>query len=401
VRNALLRSRDGRRFLAAQLMDALAAGLATVVLPWLVLDAGGSRALAGSAFLLGTIPYLLLGLPAGGYGDHHPRRRIMVTAAALQGAGAVILPLTVALGARASHLPIALIFAAGMAVTAGRVFVDAAAFGAVQRLVGDAHFIEGQAGLTLVWSLGFLVGPALGGAAIGLVGPVRALWVEVGAFALASVLLASIATDLGPEPAADAVRPPLLSGVSRVARDRALRRLTGFSMAWNLTTALFYALIVVYARTVLHAGGPSAGRMLAVGGAAGLLGGISAPAVRARLGATNALRAALVLNAVAGVGLAAAGGIVAATAAFAGLEATGLCFITLVIGERQARAAAGEEGRVGITGRMAALLAASVGAAVASALAAVASPQQVFAVGAAATVLVAAAGVWALALDAA
>ena len=33
MRNALLRSPDGRRLLAAQLMDSMAAGLALVVLP--------------------------------------------------------------------------------------------------------------------------------------------------------------------------------------------------------------------------------------------------------------------------------------------------------------------------------------------------------------------------------
>ena len=58
VKGVLLRSRDGRRFLVAQLMDSMAGGLSLVVLPWMVLDAGGSRSLAGAAFLIATIPYL-------------------------------------------------------------------------------------------------------------------------------------------------------------------------------------------------------------------------------------------------------------------------------------------------------------------------------------------------------
>jgi MFS family permease len=123
----------------------------------------------------------------------------MVSAAVLQAVAACVLPLTVAVGPAASDLPLALIFAAGMGVTAGRVFVDAAAFGATARLVGDEHFVEGQANLSLVWSLGFLIGPALGGGLIGLVGAVEALWVEAAGFALAAVLLASIRTELGRE----------------------------------------------------------------------------------------------------------------------------------------------------------------------------------------------------------
>jgi MFS family permease len=240
VRGVLLRSRDGRRFLVAQLMDSMAGGLSLVVLPWMVLDAGGSRSLAGAAFLIATIPYLVLGLHAGELGDRRQRKPIMVWAAAVQAVAASALPLIVALGPAARDLPVALIFAAGMGVTAGRVFVDAAAFGATARLVGDAHFVEGQANLSLVWSLGFLIGPALGGGLIGLVGAVEALWVEAAGFALAAVLLASIRTELGPETEEGARRAGVLAGVEVVARDRALRRLASVSMAWNLTVGDLY-----------------------------------------------------------------------------------------------------------------------------------------------------------------
>ena len=97
--------------------------------------------------------------------------------------------------------------------------------------------------------------------------------------------------------------------------------------------------------------------------------------------------------------LALAPGLGVATAAFAGLEITGLFFITLVIGERQTRAAPAQQARVGITGRMAALLAASIGAVAASALVAVISPGGVFVVAAAATVVVAAVSVPLLRLE--
>ncbi|HEY7258724.1 MAG TPA: MFS transporter [Gaiellales bacterium] len=389
MKGVLLRSGDGRRFLVAQLMDSMAGGLSLVVLPWIVLDAGGSRSLAGAAFLIATVPYLVLGLHAGELGDRRPRRPIMVWSAAGQAVAAAVLPAIVAVGPAATDLPVALVFAAGMGVTAGRVFVDAAAFGATARLVGDAHFVEGQSSLSLVWSLGFLIGPALGGALIGLVGAVEALWIESAGFALSAVLLATIRTDLGPDPG-DSSRAPVLAGIGVVARDRTLRRLTSVSMAWNLTVNVFYALMVVFLRAELHASGPQAGRMLAIGGAAGLAGGAAAPLARERIGPTGALRLGLVASAAATVGLAAAPGLGVATAAFAGLEISGLFFITLVIGERQTRANPSQQARVGITGRMAALLASSVGAVAASALVAVISPGDVFAVAAVATVGVAA-----------
>jgi MFS family permease len=388
IGNPLLRSRDGLLYLIAQLMDAIGGGIALVALPWLVLDVGGSRTLAGAAYLIGTLPYVLLGITAGDLGDRLPRRRIMVLATAGQAAAAAALPVTVALGRPSDRLPLALIFAAGLGVTAGRVFVDAAAFGAIARLVGTAHFVEGQAALSVVWSLGFLVGPAVGGALIGWVGPVQAFWVQTIGFLLAVGMFLLIRTDLGPDPH-HAPAGKRQSGLAMVAGNPVLRRLTGVGMAWNFAVNLFYALIVVYTRLVLHAGGPAAGRLLAVGGVAGLAGGSAAPVIRRRLGASRGLRLAVALNAVGAVGMALAGSLGQATVAFAVLEGTAILFITMLIGERQVIAGPAAQSRVGITGRMSALLAASAGALVASALVAVISVDAIYTIAAAATVLVA------------
>ncbi len=398
IRNPLLRSPDGRRYLIAQLMDAIAGGLAMVVLPWVVLDAGGSRSLAGAAYLIGTVPYVVLGLPAGSTGDRWPRRRVMLAATCLQAVSAVLLPAAVALGRPERELPLVFVFAAGLGVSAGRVYVDAAAFGAIARLVGGGHFVEGQAALSLVWSLGFLVGPALGGALIGLVGPVQALWLQTAGFVIAAALFAGIRTDLGPD---EADRPAGRgqSGIRLVIRNPVLRRLTAVGMAWNLVVNLFYSLIVVYVRVQLHAGGAAAGRMLALGGLTGLVGGSAAPAVRGWLGPSRALRCTLVANAVAAAALALAGGLYTSTLAFGALEGTAILFITMLIGERQVRAAPSEQARVGITGRMSALLAASVGALVASGLVARWTPGQVFVVAAVCTACVALASLRALRID--
>ncbi len=389
MRNVLLTTRDGRRFLVAQLMDSLGGGLSSVVLPWLVLDAGGSSSEAGAAFLVGTIPYVLLGLPAGDVGDRHSRRGVMSLGVTVQLLTALVIPVVVLAGTNARDLPLALIYAAGLGVTAGRVFVDAAAFGAVARLVGEGNFVQGQSALSFVWSLGLLVGPALGGALIGLVGADDALWVQAAGFAVALVLLTSMRVDLGPGADSRHARDGLTAGLMLVVRDPTLRLLTAVGMAWNLAVNMIYSLLVVFARGQLGAGGPETGWMLAIGGAAGLLGGVSAPAVLRRFGIGLALRGALLGTAVAAIGLALARTVPEGTVGFALLEASGLLFITLLITERQNRAGANEQARVGITGRMAALLAATTGGVIASLLVAHMTPSQVFALSAAATTVVA------------
>ena len=286
----LLRTADGRLFLAAQLMDSLSAGISLVALPWLVLDAGGTQSQAGAAFLAGTLPYVVLGLNAGHVGDHRPRRRVMVTGTAVQTAAAAVIPLALAGGVAVEDMPLALIYAAALVVTAGRVFVDAAAFGAIAKLVGGGHFVQGQSALSFVWSLGFLVGPAVGGALIGLVGISGALWVQAVGFAVAVGLMASMRVDLGPDPHPDAGGEGVLAGLRLVIRDPVLRSLTAIGMAWNLTTNVIYSLIVVFARHDLSADAGQAGLMLSIAGAAGLAGGLLAPVARHRLGPTRALR---------------------------------------------------------------------------------------------------------------
>jgi predicted MFS family arabinose efflux permease len=392
VSNVILSSGDGRRFLVAQLMDSLGAGLSSVVLPWLVLDAGGSGAEAGAAFLVGTVPYVLLGLPAGDIGDRRPRRRVMELGVTCQLLAALVIPLVVVAGVEADQLPLALIYAAGLGVTAGRVFVDAAAFGAIARLVGEGHFVEGQAALSFVWSLGLLIGPAVGGALIGLVGADDALWVQAAGFLVALVLISSMRLDLGPGDERPASGASLLSGLTLVAHQPMLRLLTIVGMAWNLTVNMIYALLVVFARAELGAGGPQTGWMLAIGGGAGLVGGLFAPVVHRRLGAANALRGALLASAAGSVLLALSTSVWQGTIAFAVVEASGLLFVTLLIGERQTVARPQEQARVGITGRMAALLASSLGAIVASAMVAHMDPSAVFAISATGTVMVALAG---------
>ncbi len=388
----LLRTADGRLFLAAQLMDSLAAGISLVALPWLVLDAGGTQSQAGAAFLAGTLPYVVLGLNAGHVGDHRPRRRVMVTGTAVQTAAAAVIPLALAGGVAVEDMPLALIYAAALVVTAGRVFVDAAAFGAIAKLVGGGHFVQGQSALSFVWSLGFLVGPAVGGALIGLVGISGALWVQAVGFAVAVGLMASMRVDLGPDPHPDAGGEGVLAGLRLVIRDPVLRSLTAVGMAWNLTTNVIYSLIVVFARHDLSADAGQAGLMLSIAGAAGLAGGLLAPVARHRLGPTRALRSSIALSGVGALGTALAQEIVSATIAYSVLEFSALLFITLLISERQTRAAPSEQGRVGITGRMAALTAASVGALIGAVLVALISLPAILLLAALCTIIVAGVG---------
>src|SRR5438477_6409702 len=123
----MLAVRDGRLFLTAQALDALAIGVSQVALPWLVLQNGGSHTEAGLVYSVSVLPYVVFGLTAGSIGDRLPRRQVMLWSHAVQAAAAAVIPLWTLAGAP----PAGVVLTAAFAVGSGRVFVDAAAFGAV------------------------------------------------------------------------------------------------------------------------------------------------------------------------------------------------------------------------------------------------------------------------------
>src|SRR3954468_15132008 len=91
--NPLLAGRDGRLFLGAQGLDALAQGISGVALPWLVLDGGGSAGAAGLVATMALGPYVLFGLFAGVIGDRIARRPLLLGSHAAQALVALVIPI--------------------------------------------------------------------------------------------------------------------------------------------------------------------------------------------------------------------------------------------------------------------------------------------------------------------
>jgi len=363
TRNALLAVRDGRLFLTAQALDALSIGVSQVALPWLVLQNGGSHAEAGLVYSASVLPYVVFGLAAGSIGDRLPRRQVMLAGHLAQAACAAVIPLWTLAGAP----PVGVVLAAAFAVGSGRVFVDAAAFGAVASIVGTENFIEGQSALSAFWSLGYLAGPALGGALVGAVGAGRALAAEASALALAALLIGAIRTSFahaGEATGTSGTREGLLFMV----RDRGIATYTGVTVIWNLAAAGAFALMVPLLRDGVGLPSRSVGGVLAVGSLAFLTASAFAAGVSRRLGAAAAVVACFLASPITIAALGVAGGLTAALMAVFAFELVEGLVSVLLIGERQRRAPERLQARVGIAGRMILLGSTAAGAAIASAL---------------------------------
>jgi len=354
-----------RLFLAAQGLDSLAIGVAGVALPWLVLSEGHSVGLAGLVYPVTIVPFVVFGLPAGALGDRLPWRRVMYASHAVQAVASASIPLWALTGPP----PLVLVFTAAFMVGSGRVFADAAAFGAVASVVGPENFTRGQSALSAVWSIGFLAGPALAGLLVAAIGPSFALAAEASALVLAAALIAAVRTGRTSPAGRSAEHQDVRAGLRFIRHDRAVWMFTMTSFCFALVTAGAVGLEVPLLRNAIGLTSTGTGWTLALGAFTGTATSLATSKLAQRFRPSILCVAGMALAAAALGALATATALPAAVLTF--MTYTGLSWLlsTLFISERQRRAPADLQARVGIAGRMLLLGAVAAGSALASGLA--------------------------------
>lgn len=374
--NPLLRRRDGRLFLASQALDQLGAGVASVALPWLVLESGGSNTAAGLVFTLTILPYVLFGLPAGVVGDRFPRRRVIWVSHVLQAGVALLIPVWGLHGAP----PLAVILLAAFGIGVGRVFADAAAFGAVAALVGREGFTEGQALLSAAWAVGLLSGPGLGGALIHAIGAAETLVVEAAAFGIATLLVLAVRTSFDAASDEPTPRPlqAMREGMAVIFGDPLIRAITWTGLPINIVLGGVGALAVPLLKTEMALTAPEVGWVLAAGGTMGVVAVPVVGAVSRRIGGPRMLVYGLFLEVAATAAFGLAHGLLLVTVTYCALTLVQWSIVSAVIGERQRRAPQRLQARVGISGRMIALASLAAGSALASSLTATMTLRQLY-----------------------
>lgn len=365
--NPLLAVRDGRLLLAAQALDCVALGVSSIALPWLVLDGGGSATAAGIVYAFSVVPYVVFGLVAGVVGDRFRRRTVLWTMHLSQVAAAILVPIWALTG----QPPLVVILLAAFAIGTSRVFVDAAVFGAVAALIGRDRFISGQATLSAAWAIGYLVGPAIGGALIALIGPAFALVVEAVGFAIALAMILLIRTPLDAPGRAVAESAVAMAreGLQVIFSSPRVRAFTWLSLTWNLGAAASYALIVPLLRETLGLSSTQAGFVLAVSAGMGMLVPVFLGPLTDRHGGSRVAAGGTVGSAASILAMGLSPGFLSILIADAVRSLSDYVVLSTVIGERQRGVPDRLQARVGITGRMIAVSAISAGALIGSFLA--------------------------------
>jgi predicted MFS family arabinose efflux permease len=185
---APLRHPRFRLLVAGQLTSSVGDAFYAVALPWYVLATHGGPLLLGTVLAAYGIPRTALLLVGGQLSDRWRPWTVMMATDAVRAAGVGALAVTAALGpARAVVLvPIAVVLGSGAGL-----FMPGS-FAIVPALLDGDDLQAGNALISGGTQLATLIGPAIGGALVALVGPASAFAADAATFVVSALTLAGL-----------------------------------------------------------------------------------------------------------------------------------------------------------------------------------------------------------------
>ena len=291
---ALWRHATFRRLWLSDAVSTLGTHVTAVALPLAALTALDVGA-TGVATLTAatTLPYLLLGIPAGAIVDRLPRRAVLVVADLARAALLASVPLAWAVGLLSLAQLVLVALLAGCAT----VLFDVAYFAAVPEVVPAGRLADANARLEATRAVGQTAGPGIAGVLVGTLGAPVALLVDVVSFVASALFLAGTPRLGKRTGGAGGMWRDAAGGVRFVLRDPVVRALTLCSGLTNLWHAGFLAMLLVYAVRELRLPAVTVGVLIAGANVGYLLGAAVAGRARSRLGVGRAVTGAAVLQA--------------------------------------------------------------------------------------------------------
>ena len=294
------RNGDFARFWAAESISVVGSQITAVAMPLLAaLSLGASPLSVGVLAAAAGAPHLILGLFAGAWVDRLQRRPIMIATDLGRAVLLATIPLAACLGALRIELLIAVAFLDG----ALKVFFDIAYLAYVPTLVPRSQLVEANSKLEATASGAQVIGPALGGALVRLLGAPLAMLIDAMTFLASALFLFGIrAQEPTPAPTqGSSLLREVADGLGVVWRNGVLRALAVASAVTNFGAFLFLAVYVLYLTRTLGLGPGAVGLVFAFGGVGALLGSLLAGRIRARWGIGATLVSSLALFGVFGL----------------------------------------------------------------------------------------------------
>ena len=294
------RNGDFARFWAGQAVSNVGSQFTLVALPLLAaLSLGASPMALGVLGAASGFPHLVFGLFAGAWVDRLRRRPVMIATDLARAALLAMIPLAAWYGV----LRVELLFAIAFLAESCTVFFDIAYLAYVPALVPKGELVAANSRLEATASGAQVIGPALGGTFVRLLGAPLAMLVDAASYLVSAAFLSRIRT---PEPAparphdANLLRE-IGDGLRGIWRSRILRALALATGLVNFGGYLFLSIYVLYLTRVLGLDAAAVGLVFAAGGVGALLGSIAAGLARARWGTGPVLIGSLILFGVFGM----------------------------------------------------------------------------------------------------
>lgn len=245
------RNRDFRVLLTSQGVSALGDAVSFTALPLLVLALTGSGLMMGIVGALQMLPDLLFGMVAGALADRSDRRWMMFLADVGRAVLTALIPISVLMGGPT----MAVIFVVAAPLSVLRALFLAGYTASVPALVGRSQVARANSIFEAIYSVGFIVGPAVAGVLSATIGPGLTLGIDAVSFGLSGLALAFVRRDLR----APTDRPPaslladIREGIVFIVHHPILRSMILFWGLVSITTApLVTALAVHVTRDLGH-----------------------------------------------------------------------------------------------------------------------------------------------------
>lgn len=261
-----------------QTVSLVGSGISSVALVWWVYGETGSPVLLAAVSIAAAIPRVLLGPFAGAYVDRWDRRRIMLVVDALSGTATALIAALLFL----DSLQVWHLYAFGVVLGVGATFHFTALLASVPNIVHVNQLSRANSMTQISQSASLVLGPAMGGILIAVVGVGTTFVVDAFTFFFASATLVVVAFPSPRSPADKAITEDIRVGFGFLRRHPALLTLLGLFGLTNFFIVPLAILMPVVTVTIFGLGPEGLGAFQATLGGGLLAGGLLFAAVRLR-----------------------------------------------------------------------------------------------------------------------
>lgn len=286
-----LATRDYRLVFLGAVLSNSGTWMQNMAVQWFVYQETGSAAWVGAATFAQFVPLFFAGPLGGVLADRSDRKRLLLWAQSwMMTLSAVLAAVTLA-GAATAHLVIALVLALGV----GFAFNGPTWQAVVPHLVPSEQLTRAIALNSAQMSTARVVGPAVGGVLIPLIGPGGVFALNAASYVAVLVAIALVHPPPHEPRGAETVGEQLRGGVRYALEHRVLAWLIAAVLVVSLLAAPLMALLPVYAEEVLDAGPETYGILMAAIGAGSLIGALALGQFGDRVPTPRLIGGALVL----------------------------------------------------------------------------------------------------------